>query len=64
MAFEFVKRMEGLLDLFIAIHGRRPISSDEFANWVAFYEANQYTTNSRGPIMDIFLSNESNDASF
>lgn len=47
MAFEFVKRMEGLLDLFIAIHGRRPISSDEFANWVAFYEANQHTTNSR-----------------
>ena len=47
MAFEFIKKMEGLLQLFIAIHGRRPISSDEFANWGAFYEANQHTTNSR-----------------
>jgi hypothetical protein len=64
MAFEFVKKMEGLLELFIAVKGRRPISSDEFANWVTFYEANSRTTNSRGPIMDIYLSNEKNDASF
>lgn len=47
MAFEFVKKMESLLDLFIAIHNRRPTSSEEFVQWVAFYEANQYTTNSR-----------------
>ena len=47
---EFTNKMERLLQLFIAIHGRRPISSDEFANWVAFYEANQHTTNSRGII--------------
>lgn len=64
MAFEFVKRMEGLLQLFISIHGRRPVSGDEFVQWVAFYEANSRTTNSRGPIMDIYLSNEKNDASF
>ena len=64
MAFEFIKKMEGLLQLFIAIHGRRPISSDEFSEWVAFYEANSVITESRGPIMDIYLANEKNDASF
>jgi hypothetical protein len=64
MAFEFVKRMEGLLELFIAVKGRRPISSDEFVEWCEFVEANSRTTNSRSPIMDIYLSNEKNDASF
>lgn len=53
MAFEFIKKMEGLLQLFIAIHGRRPISSDEFSNWVTFYEANSRTTNSRGNIVNL-----------
>ena len=53
MAFEFVKRMEGLLDLFIAIHNRRPISSEEFVQWVDFYEANSRTTNSRGNIVNL-----------
>lgn len=47
MAFEFTNKMEKLLSLFISIHGRRPVSGDEFANWVAFYEANSRTTNSR-----------------
>ena len=64
MAFEFNRRMEGLLDLFIAVHNRRPTSQDEFVNWVAFNEANSRTTNSRGPVMDIFNANEKNDASF
>ena len=64
MAFEFTKKMEGLLDLFIAVHGRRPISSDEFVEWVAFYEANSRTTNSRSPLTEIFRVNDSNDSSF
>lgn len=50
MAFEFIKKMEGLLDLFIAVHGRRPVSGDEFVQWVAFYEANSQTLNSRRDI--------------
>lgn len=53
MAFEFVKRMEGLLDLFIAIHNRRPTSSEEFVQWVAFYKANSRTTNSRGSFTNL-----------
>jgi hypothetical protein len=44
---KFINKMEGLLELFIAVHGRRPISSDEFVQWVAFYEANSQTLNSR-----------------
>ena len=64
MAFEFTNKMERLLSLFISIHGRRPVSGDEFANWVTFYEDNSRTTNSRGPIMDIYLANQKNDASF
>lgn len=53
MAFEFTNKMEKLLSLFISIHGRRPISGDEFANWVAFYEANSRTTNSRDIVNQI-----------
>ncbi len=64
MALEFTRKVEGLLELFIAIKGRRPISSDEFVQWVAFYEANSRTTNSRSPLTDIFINNEKNDASF
>ena len=50
MAFEFNKKMEGLLNLFIAVHNRRPTSSDEFVKWIAFHEANSQTTNSRREI--------------
>ena len=64
MAFEFDRRMEGLLNIFIAIHGRRPTSQDEFADWVAFYEANSQTTNSRGALSEIFRVNDNNNASF
>ena len=64
MAFEFTKRMEGLLDLFIAIHGRRPETSDEFVKWITVHEANSRTTNSRSPLTEIFRVNDNNDASF
>ena len=64
MAFEFTKKMEVLLELFIAKEGRRPISGDEFVEWVAFYEANSRTTNSRSPLTEIFRVNENNDSSF
>jgi hypothetical protein len=64
MAFEFTKKMEGLLDLFIAIHGRRPETSDEFVDWIKIHEANSRTTNSRSPLTDIFIANENNDSSF
>jgi hypothetical protein len=64
MALEFTRKVEGLLELFIATHGRRPTSGDEFVKWIAFYEANSRTTNSRSPLTDIFIANENNDASF
>jgi hypothetical protein len=64
MALEFTRKVEGLLEVFIAVHGRRPISSDEFVQWVAFYEANSRTTNSRGALSEIFKVNDDNDSSF
>jgi hypothetical protein len=64
MALEFTRKVEGLLEVFIAVHGRRPISSDEFVQWIAFHEANSRTTNSRSPLTEIFRVNDSNDSSF
>lgn len=64
MALEFTRKVEGLLELFIATHGRRPETSDEFVDWIKVHEANSRTTNSRSPLTEIFRVNDSNDASF
>ena len=46
MAFS-IDYMERLMDLFVSIHGRKPVDYPEFEAWVSFYEANNRTENSR-----------------
>ena len=60
----FVEKQKALMSLYVSVHGCKPTSYEEFDKWCELYEANSRTTNSRGPIMDIYLANEKNDASF
>lgn len=43
----FVTKQARLMELFVSIHGRKPVDYEEFDKWVLLYEVNQYTNNSR-----------------
>ncbi len=42
-----------LMKLFVSVHGRKPVDYEEFDKWVALYEANSRTTNSRDIVNQI-----------
>ena len=48
----FVTKQTKLMELFVSVHGRKPVDYEEFDKWCELYEANSRTTNSRGNIVN------------
>lgn len=43
----FVSKQTRLMELFVSVHGRKPVDYEEFDKWTMLYEMNQTSTNSR-----------------
>jgi hypothetical protein len=43
----FVEKQKALMSLYVSVHGCKPATYEEFDKWVALYEMNQTSLNSR-----------------